>query len=146
MRWHSIGGCLGQLGRAEGEQRRMEWIANDTKPAVYLWNGPNKAKQPRNPLSCYHSAHRCHLILQWICIRRVMRISTGGISHLTSQCYSVSLSVKQSKLLSPSLLCVNWSGFYELAFWTVAASNAQLLYVLPLLVQHFHSDGYICIA
>ena len=95
-----------------------------------------------NPITClfvlvlqsneHGCACRCHLTLQWICIQGVMRICAGGISQLTSRCYSVSLSVKQSKLLSPSLLCVNWSWFYELAFWTVAASkSAAVVHLTP---------------
>jgi len=62
-----------------------------------------------NPITClfvlvlqsneHGCACRCHLTLQWICIRGVTRICAGGISQLTSRWYSVSLSVKQSKLL-----------------------------------------------
>jgi hypothetical protein len=34
-------------------------LQNKTKQAVYLWKGPNKTKQPRNPPSCYHNIQSC---------------------------------------------------------------------------------------
>ena len=71
--WHSVRGCLGWLRCAEGKKWPRESVANNTKQAVYLWNGPNKTKQPRNPPSCYH---RCPPPL-WRRPRRLRKPKTG---------------------------------------------------------------------
>ena len=100
-------GLCGMTLTCRRSNNQEGWIANNTKPAVYLWNGPNKAKQPQNPPSCSTPPpfliHPC----KWAAYNT-------AISHVSSHPRLMGLDKLSTK---KTLLCIMVSFCVETFCW-----------------------------